>query len=137
MASNPFVHVELQTKEIDRAKKFYENVFDWELEDMPMGNGMSYTGIKVEGTLSIGTDSTSISSTAAPPGHVVAYFLGLLSKPKREAVLRDLPAAVAKARGEFPGIDADRLEEAERLLTRLRARKSVKVSGTVVFKFGK
>jgi predicted enzyme related to lactoylglutathione lyase len=51
VASNPFVHVELQTKELDTAKKFYQNVFDWDLEDMPMGNGMYYTGIKVgEGT---------------------------------------------------------------------------------------
>ena len=41
--ANPFVHVELQTKELDKAKKFYQGVFDWKLEDMPMGNGMSYT----------------------------------------------------------------------------------------------
>jgi hypothetical protein len=49
--ANPFVHVELQTKDLDKAKKFYQGLFDWKLEDMPMGNGMSYTVINVgEGT---------------------------------------------------------------------------------------
>jgi len=45
---NPFVHVELHTQDPHRAKKFYEELFDWKLEDMP---GMDYTVINVgEGT---------------------------------------------------------------------------------------
>src|SRR3990170_3562435 len=48
---NPFMHVELQTKDVDNAKEFYQSIFDWKFEDMPMDNGMSYTGIVVgEGT---------------------------------------------------------------------------------------
>ena len=48
---NPFMHVELQTKDVDNAKEFYQSIFDWKFEDMPMDNGMSYTGIIVgEGT---------------------------------------------------------------------------------------
>ena len=53
--SNPFVHVELNTTDIDKAKKFYGQLFDWQLEDVTMGpggppgllaSGGSYTMIK-------------------------------------------------------------------------------------------
>jgi predicted enzyme related to lactoylglutathione lyase len=44
---NPFVHVELGTTDIGKAKSFYGSLFDWTLEDVPMGGGTSYTMIKV------------------------------------------------------------------------------------------
>ena len=48
--ANPFVHVELNTTDVPTAKAFYEKLFDWKLEDVPMPNG-SYTMIHVgEGT---------------------------------------------------------------------------------------
>ena len=47
---NPFVHVELNTSDVGASKRFYGGLFDWNLEDMPMGD-MTYTMIKVgEGT---------------------------------------------------------------------------------------
>jgi predicted enzyme related to lactoylglutathione lyase len=42
--ANPFVHVELHTQDPERAKKFYTELFDWNLEDVP---DMNYTIIKV------------------------------------------------------------------------------------------
>ncbi len=49
--ANPFVHVELATTDVDKAKSFYRSLFDWKLNDMDMGGGMSYTLIEVgEGT---------------------------------------------------------------------------------------
>jgi len=46
--ANPFVHIELQTQDIDKSKKFYAGMFDWKLEDIP---GMGYTMVNVgEGT---------------------------------------------------------------------------------------
>src|SRR5260370_7209023 len=45
--ANPFVHVELNTTDVDKAKKFYSQLFDWELEDMKMGPSDTYTIIKV------------------------------------------------------------------------------------------
>jgi len=46
--ANPFVHIELVSKDVDKSKKFYSNMFDWKLEDIP---GMDYTIINVgEGT---------------------------------------------------------------------------------------
>jgi predicted enzyme related to lactoylglutathione lyase len=43
--SNAFVHVELNTTDVDKSKSFYGKLFDWKLEDVPMGD-MTYTLIK-------------------------------------------------------------------------------------------
>jgi predicted enzyme related to lactoylglutathione lyase len=43
---NPFVHVELNTTDLNKAKAFYGKLFDWKLEDTP-SPGMDYTMIKV------------------------------------------------------------------------------------------
>ena len=49
--ANPFVHVELNTTNIAAAKAFYGSLFGWNLQDVPMGGGHSYTMINVgEGT---------------------------------------------------------------------------------------
>ena len=48
--ANPFVHVELNTTDLGKAKTFYKALFDWKLQDMPMPQG-TYTLIEVgEGT---------------------------------------------------------------------------------------
>jgi predicted enzyme related to lactoylglutathione lyase len=46
--ANPFVHVELNTTDVDKAKAFYGKLFEWTLEDIPMGDSGAYTLIKVE-----------------------------------------------------------------------------------------
>jgi predicted enzyme related to lactoylglutathione lyase len=33
---NPFVHVELMSTDVAKAKSFYGKLFDWNLEDMDM-----------------------------------------------------------------------------------------------------
>jgi uncharacterized protein len=43
---NPFVHVELNTTDLDTAKKFYSQLFDWTLEDVEMGPTGNYTMIR-------------------------------------------------------------------------------------------
>ena len=45
---NAFVHVELNTTDVDKAKAFYGKLFQWDLEDVPMP-GMTYTMIKTGG----------------------------------------------------------------------------------------
>ena len=48
--ANPFVHVELNTTDVAKAKNFYGKLFGWKLEDVEMDGG-AYTMIKVgEGT---------------------------------------------------------------------------------------
>jgi predicted enzyme related to lactoylglutathione lyase len=44
--ANPFVHVELNTTDVAKAKTFYSALFDWKLEDVPMDSG-TYTMISV------------------------------------------------------------------------------------------
>jgi len=50
--ANPFVHVELQTRDLAVAKDFYTRLFGWQLQEMPMPGGEgTYTLIQVgEGT---------------------------------------------------------------------------------------
>lgn len=69
--ANPFVHIELQTKDLAQAKTFYSQLFDWKLEDIPApGNGENYTMIHVgEGT---GGGMFSNPNPGVPP-HWLAY----------------------------------------------------------------
>jgi len=44
--ANAFVHVELNTTDVEKAKKFYGSLFDWTLEDMEIPPVGRYTMIK-------------------------------------------------------------------------------------------
>jgi len=45
---NPFIHAELATKNVPKAKAFYGKLFDWKLQDLPSPTpGGDYTIIKV------------------------------------------------------------------------------------------
>ncbi len=46
--AHTFVHTELNTTDVGKAKAFYEKLFDWTLQDVPMGD-MNYTLINVDG----------------------------------------------------------------------------------------
>ena len=64
---NPFVHVELQTRDLPKAKEFYARLFDWKLQDLPMQGG-SYTMIEVgDGT---GGGMIASPDPDAPPSWV-------------------------------------------------------------------
>ena len=68
--ANPFVHIELQTKDLASAKDFYAKLFDWKLKDEPMPDGGTYTMINVgEGT---GGGMFANPDPAVPP-HWLAY----------------------------------------------------------------
>src|SRR5712671_1864914 len=45
--ANPFVHVELSTTDLDKAKSFYQSLFDWQLKEADVGGGMTYAMIDV------------------------------------------------------------------------------------------
>ena len=47
--ANPFCHLELGSTDIAKAKTFYSSFFDWKLNDMDMGGGMTYTTFKPGG----------------------------------------------------------------------------------------
>ncbi|HVO33041.1 MAG TPA: VOC family protein [Elusimicrobiota bacterium] len=64
---NPFVHVELQTTDIEKAKAFYKGLFKWDLEKAP---GMDYTLIKVGSGTGGGMMQTPKPNL---PSHWMAY----------------------------------------------------------------
>jgi predicted enzyme related to lactoylglutathione lyase len=45
--ANPFVHVELTTGDVPKAKSFYGSLFGWNLVDVEFGPGMTYTMVNV------------------------------------------------------------------------------------------
>ena len=81
--ANPFVHVELATSDIGKAKSFYQSLFDWRLEDMDMGGGMTYTMVRV------GDGTGGGMMTHPMPGAPSAWLAYVL--------VDDVAAATAKA----------------------------------------
>ena len=47
--ANPFVHIELNSNDVAKARPFYAALFGWELNDMDMGPMGTYTTIGVGG----------------------------------------------------------------------------------------
>ena len=95
--ANPFVHVELATTDVAKAKAFYSGLFDWKLEEIP---GMDYTLINVgEGT------GGGIMKTVQPdsPSYWMAYVLVDDAAIATEKA-RGLGAKVCKEVTEIPGI---------------------------------
>lgn len=44
--ANPFVHMELSTPDLAKAKEFYGKLFNWTFTDSNMGDGMVYSMFK-------------------------------------------------------------------------------------------
>ena len=68
--ANPFVHVELHTNNLARAKEFYSKLFSWKLQDMPMAGGGSYTMIDVGGGTGGGM---MVNQAPGTPPHWMSY----------------------------------------------------------------
>jgi len=95
--ANPFVHVELMTGDVDKAKAFYGALFDWNLEDVP---GMDYTINKVG-------EGTGGGMMACPGSEVSPQWLPYVHvKDVAETVAkaRTLGATVMKEATEVPGM---------------------------------
>jgi predicted enzyme related to lactoylglutathione lyase len=69
--ANPFVHVELNTNDLAKAKAFYSRLFGWKLEDVPMPGGESYTMIAVGEGTGGGMLKNPVPGT---PSHWLAYI---------------------------------------------------------------
>lgn len=95
--ANPFIHIELATTDVGKARAFYSGLFDWKLEDVP---GMEYTFINVgEGT------GGGIMKTVQPdsPSAWMAYVLVDDVTVATEKA-RSLGATICKAVTEIPGM---------------------------------
>jgi len=83
--ANPFVHVELNTPDPEKAKAFYSKLFQWELEEIPNSAvpAGTYTIIKV-GT---GTGGGIMQQVPGGPAGWLAYV-----------AVEDIHAATQKAK---------------------------------------
>jgi uncharacterized protein len=98
--ANPFVHIELNTTDVAAAKKFYQQLFDWKLQDHDMGVSGTYTLIDVGG-------GTGGGMMQHPMPGAPSMWLAYVDVP-------DVAAATAKAKSlgaemirdvtEIPGI---------------------------------
>lgn len=96
---NPFVHVELATTDVAKAKSFYKSLFDWQLNDEDMGDGVVYTMIKVGD----GTGGGMMKQMApGAPSTWLPYVL-----------VADIRAATAKAKSLGAKVVRDVMEVAD------------------------
>jgi predicted enzyme related to lactoylglutathione lyase len=90
--ANPFVHLELYTDDLAKAKTFYGRLFDWKLQDLPMpaeGVGGTYTMIDVGG----GTGGGMLRNPRPGGSHWLAY-VGVDDVSASLGKARDLGAKV-------------------------------------------
>ncbi len=96
---NPFVHVELNTTDVAKAKAFYGKLFDWTLEDVEMGPSGTYTMIKVgEGT---GGGLMKHPMPGAPSTWLAYVQVDDVGAATKKA--KSLGATIAKDVTEIPG----------------------------------
>jgi predicted enzyme related to lactoylglutathione lyase len=97
--ANPFVHVELNTTDPDKARAFYGKLFDWKLNDVPMESGGTYTMIEVGG----GTGGGLMKHPM--PGAPSTWLAYVQVDDIRAATdkARSLGATIAKDVTEVPG----------------------------------
>lgn len=89
--ANPFVHVELHTNDLKRARDFYTKLFGWKLNDVPMPGGAgAYTMIDVGGGTGGGM---MVNQVPDAPSHWMAY-VGVDDIEASTKRARDLGATV-------------------------------------------
>ena len=96
---NAFVHIELHSQAVGQAKEFYGQLFDWNLEDMPMQNtDEKYTMVNVgEGT---GGGMMQHPEKSAPSAWTPFVLVDSVEKLTQKA--KDLGATILKDTSEVP-----------------------------------
>jgi predicted enzyme related to lactoylglutathione lyase len=97
---NPFVHIELATTDINKAKSFYGSLFDWQLEDHDMGNNMIYTMVKVGN--GVGGGMMKHPMPGAPSAWVP--YVDVANVNAATAKAKSLGAKVLRDVGEVPNV---------------------------------
>lgn len=98
---NPFVHVELNTNDIAKAKSFYGALFDWKLEDVAIpGDPDPYTIIGV-GDAGTGGGMMRHVVPGAPPVWLAYVLVDDVDAATKKA--RELGAKITREVTEVPG----------------------------------
>lgn len=96
---NPFMWVELQTQDPERAKTFYTSLFDWGVKELPMGAAGTYTMIDVGAGTGGGIMKNPVPGA---PSHWLAYVsVDDVAGATKKA--EGLGAKVLRGKTEVPG----------------------------------
>ena len=95
---NPFVHIELTTDNVGKAKSFYKSLFDWKLKDVPMGGGQTYTMVDVGN----GTGGGMFQMAGAPVAWIP--YVAVSDVARATAKAKSLGATILKDKSEVPGM---------------------------------
>jgi predicted enzyme related to lactoylglutathione lyase len=98
-----FAWVELETRDIPRARQFYQEVFGWDVASMPMGPGMpEYTVWKLNGQdVGGGMDIRTTLPPEVPP-HWLVYFL-VANTDSTAALIKQVGGRVLSEPMDSPG----------------------------------
>lgn len=100
---NPFVHVELSTTDLGKAKEFYQKLFDWKLDDVPMGNGDTYTMVEVgENDYGVGGGMMKVPMPGVPPNWMAYVSVDDIKAATEKA--KSLGATVIRDITPVPGM---------------------------------
>lgn len=95
--ANPFVHIELNTSDLGKAKAFYGALFGWTLTDAPGGPTGIYTSIQVGD----GTGGGMLQHPMGGPSIWIPYIL-VDDAAAATAKAKQLGAAVIKENQSVP-----------------------------------
>ncbi|HEY0797628.1 MAG TPA: VOC family protein [Candidatus Baltobacteraceae bacterium] len=95
--SNSFVHLELSSTDVAKAKSFYAQLFSWELKDMPE---MAYTMVSTGGDIGGGMMQSPVPG--APSMWLTYVAVDDVAAATKKAVA--LGATVCKDITEVPGM---------------------------------
>jgi len=99
--ANPFVHVELNASDPEAAKRFYSQLFKWEMEDMP--NSVVPTGSYTIINVGSGTGGGIMKQVPGGPAGWLPYVLAEDIQATTQKA-KSLGARIMKDVTEVPGM---------------------------------
>jgi predicted enzyme related to lactoylglutathione lyase len=102
---NPFVHIELNSTDPAKAKAFYDELFDWEMKDIPLP-GSSPDANEIYTTIAVGGGTGGGIMRQMMPNAPSAWLAYALVKDLRAATDKAaaLGATIIKDVSEVPGM---------------------------------
>ncbi|MYL50448.1 VOC family protein [Halobacillus litoralis] len=103
------VHFEVHVDDMERAKKFYGEVFDWKFEDWSEYAGMPYFGVVTGGDDELGINGALMQRQSAPPElnqavNAYACTMGVEDYDAVEAKVLEGGGKVALPKYALPGM---------------------------------
>jgi predicted enzyme related to lactoylglutathione lyase len=95
--ANPFVHLELSTPDLPKAKEFYAKLFNWTITDNDMGGGMVYSMFKPDD----GPGGGMFTKSGSPTGWLAYVGVDDIDAATKKA--ESLGASIVRGPHEVPG----------------------------------